>query len=94
VIDSALAGHTAGFTAAEIQALSTVRWQAYLLEQDADWMAEFLRLPFTVADAGNHAIVSENLDGKVRSYARRAGVLLQCVRTALTALGASGTSTV
>jgi hypothetical protein len=51
VIDAVLAGRTAGFTGNQIQSLSTVRWQAHLLEQDADWMGEFLRLTFSGPEA-------------------------------------------
>ena len=83
VIDSALAGHTSGFTSVEIQALSSVRWQAFLLAEDADWMAEFLRLTFTVTDAENHDIVTNNFAMRTRGYARRAHVMVGCVRTAL-----------
>lgn len=90
VVASALAGRTSGFKAGEIRALSTVRWQAHLLEQDAGWMAEFLRLTYTVTDQTNHAIVSQNHDRRTRSYAHRAGVLLRCVRVALRKLGAGG----
>lgn len=89
VVEAALAGRTSGFSATEIQALSTVRWQVYLLEQDAEWMAEFLRLTFTVTDAENHAVVSKNHEQRTQSYARRAAVVLRCVRTALATLGAS-----
>jgi hypothetical protein len=83
VIDSALAGHTSGFTSVEIQALSSVRWQAFILEQDADWMAEFLRLTFTVTDEENHLIVTSNFDMRTRGYANRVRTMVGCVRTAL-----------
>lgn len=87
VIDSVLAGRTSGFTSAQIQALSSVRSQAVLLEQNAGWMAEFLHLTFTVTDEGNHEIVTANFDTQTRGYAQRANILLRCVRTALGALG-------
>ncbi len=87
VIDSALAGHTSGFMSVEIQALSSVRWQAFLLAEDADWMAEFLRLTFTVTDAENHDIVTNNFAMRTRGYARRVHVMVGCVRTALKLLG-------
>jgi len=89
VVDAALAGHTSGFTAPQIEALSSLRWQGHLLEQDAEWMAEFFRMTYTVEDAENHALVVDNRMQKVRSYAKRADVMLGCVRTALDALGAS-----
>ena len=82
VIDSALAGHTSGFTSVEIQALSSVRWQAFLLAE-----AEFLRLTFTVTDAENHDIVTNNFAMRTRGYARRVHVMVGCVRTALKLLG-------
>lgn len=87
VVDAVLAGKTAGFTGNQIQSLSTVRWQAHLLEQDADWMKEFFGLTFTT-EGDNHDIVIENLDNRVRAYAFRAGVLLGCVRMALSNLQA------
>ena len=87
VIDSVLAGRTSGFTPAQIQGISSVRWQAVLLEQDVDWMAEFLRLTFAVTDEVNHQIVTSNFDMRTRGYAQRANILLRCVRTALGALG-------
>ncbi len=87
VIDAVLAGRTAGFTGNQIQSLSTVRWQAYLLEQDADWMDEFLRLTFSVEDEENHATVVTNLDNRAHAYAFRAGVLQQCIRVSLKAFG-------
>jgi len=87
VVDAALAGRTAGFTSDEIQTLSTVRWQLHLLEQDADWTAEFLRLTFTVAGEENHEIVVENSNRRRRAYAHRAGTLIRCVRTALAMFG-------
>lgn len=89
VIDSVLAGRTSGFSDLEIEALSTVRWQAHLLEQDAEWTKEFLRLSFTVTDPTNHDIVSKNHGARVYSYSRRAITLLKCVRSALTTLGAT-----
>jgi hypothetical protein len=87
VLDATLAGRTSGFTAAEIQALSLVRWQSHLLEQDAHWTAEFLRLSLTVKE-GNYDIVIRNHKNRRHAYAHRAGVLLDCARAALTALGA------
>jgi hypothetical protein len=86
VVDSALAGHTSGFTV-QIQALSSVRWQASLLEEDVHWMAEFLRLTFTVSDAENHDIVTQNFNTRTRGYAQRVHILVGCVRTALDLLG-------
>jgi hypothetical protein len=86
IVEAALAGRTAGFSSDEIQTISTVRWQLHLLEQDADWTAEFFRLTFTVADEENHALIRANHENRVRSYARRAGVVLRCVRTTIVAL--------
>jgi hypothetical protein len=54
VIDAVLAGRTTGFSDREIEALSTVRWQAHLLGQDAEWTKKFLDLSFTVTDPTNH----------------------------------------
>lgn len=86
IVDAALAGRTAGFSANEIQGISTVRWQLHLLEQDAEWTAEFLRLTYTVADEENHALIVANHENRLRSYARRATLVLGCVRTAISAL--------
>lgn len=83
VLESALAGHTLGLDACRIQALGMVRWQAFLLEQDAESMKEFFRLTFTVTDPKNHQIAVENHDGRTKAYANRARVLLRVVRTAL-----------
>ena len=92
VIDSVLAGRTSGFTGDQIQALSAVRWQAHLLEQDAKWMAEFLRLTLTLTDPTNYDIAVKNHEQRTRSYALRVSVTLRCVRTALAALGVAGAS--
>jgi len=93
VIDAMLAGRTTGFSDHEIEALSTVRWQAHLLAQDAEWTKKFLDLSFTVTDPKNHDIVSINHDTRVASYSRRAITMLKCVRTALTTLGATEDAT-
>ena len=60
----------------------------HLLEEDANWTKEFLRLSYTVTDPTNHNIVSLNHDRRVYSYSRRVITLLKCVRIALTTLGA------
>lgn len=86
VVDAVFAGRIPGFKHQEIQKLSTVKWQAHLLEQDADWTREFLRITFTVTDPRNHEIAEENHDRRLRSYAARAWTLLGCVRSALTEL--------
>lgn len=83
VLDRALAGQTSGFRAIQIQALSMVRWQIYLLEQDAEFMHELFRLTFTVTDEDNHKTVVENHDQRSVAYARRAQTLLRAMRTAL-----------
>ena len=83
VVEAALGGRTSGFNARQIQALSTIRWQAYLLDQDAEWMGEFLRLTFTVTDEGNHALVVANHEQRTDSYARRARTLLRSIRAGL-----------
>lgn len=87
MIDAVLAGRTAGFSGDQVLSLGAIRWQAHLLEQDADWMGEFLRLTFSVTDETNHRRVVANHEQRVRAYAFRAGVLLKCVRTSLKALG-------
>lgn len=83
VLDRALAGQTFGFRANQIQALSMVRWQIYLLAQDAESMHEMLRLSFTVTDEKNHEIVLENHVQRSVAYAHRAQTLLRAMRTAL-----------
>lgn len=83
VLESALAGHTSGFNARQIQALGMVRWQAYLLEQDAESMKEFFRLTFTVTDESNHQIVVANHEQRTMGYALRARTVLRAVRAAL-----------
>ena len=83
VVENALAGHTSGFNARQIQALGMVRWQAYLLEQEAESMKEFFRLTFTVTDQANHQIVVENHNQRTEAYARRARTLLGTIRAAL-----------
>ena len=83
IVESALAGQTVGFAASQIQALSMVRWQTYLLEQDAESMKEMFQLTFTVTDENNHDIVVANHDQRTASYARRARTLLRAIRAAL-----------
>ena len=83
VLDRALAGQTFGFRANQIQALSMVRWQIYLLAQDAESMHEMFRLSFTVTDEKNHEIVLVNHDQRSVAYAHRAQTLLRAMRTAL-----------
>jgi len=51
VVERALAGQTLGFRAIQIQAISMVRWQTHLLEQDVESMKEMLRLTFTITDS-------------------------------------------
>ena len=83
VVERALAGQTLGFRAIQIQAISMVRWQTHLLEQDVESMKEMLRLTFTVTDEQNHKTVVENHHGRTESYARRAQTLLRAIRAAL-----------
>ena len=83
VVERALAGQTLGFGATQIQALSMLRWQTYLLEQEAESMHEMLRLTFTVTDAQNHIIVVANHHKRTESYARRARTLLRAIRATL-----------
>lgn len=83
VLDRALAGQAFGFRANQIQALSTARWQIYLLEQDADSMHEMLRLSFTVTDESHHEIVLENHKKRSVAYAQRAQTLLRVIRATL-----------
>ena len=83
VVESALTGQMLGFGASQIQVLSMVRWQTYLLEQDAELMKEMFRLTFTVTDEKNHDIVVANHDQRTASYARRAQTLLRAIRAAL-----------
>ena len=83
VVEQALAGQTSGFRANQIQALGMVRWQTYLLEQDAESMREAFRMTFTVADEHLHETVVENHDKYTESYALRSRTLLRAVRAAL-----------
>lgn len=83
VLERALAGQTLGFHGNQIQVLSMVRWQMYLLEQDAESMKEMFRLTFTVTDESNHKIVLENHNQRSMAYAYRAQTLLRAIRTAL-----------
>lgn len=89
VLDSALSGRLAGFTADEIQPLSELSTQMHMLAQEADWTKDLMYYTFTVTDADNHAIVCQNHDRRIRAYARRAIVALDCARAALKALGAT-----
>ncbi len=83
VLDRALAGQTFDFRTNQIQALSTVRWQIYLLEQDAESMHEMFRLSFTVTDESNHEIVLENHNQRSVAYAQRVQTLLRAIRATL-----------
>ncbi len=83
VVEQALAGQTLGFRASQIQALSMVRWQTYLLEQDAESMKEMFRLTFTVTDEQVLENVVANHDNRTESYARRARTLLRAIRATL-----------
>ena len=83
VLERALAGQTLGFRANQIQVLSMVRWQMYLLEQDAESMHEMFRLSFTVTDEKNYKIVLENHVQRSVAYAHRAQTLLRAMRRAL-----------
>ncbi len=83
IVERALAGQTLGFGAIQIQALSMVRWQTHLLEQDVESMKEMLRLTFTVTDEQNHKTVVENHHRCTESYALRARTLLRAIRAAL-----------
>ena len=92
IVDAALAGRTAGFTAIEIGLLGMVRWQSHLLEQHANWMAEFFRLSYSVADPENHQKILENSDQMTRTYTKRAVTLVRCVRQTLRNLGDDGST--
>ncbi len=87
VIDAVLAGRTVGFKSREIQALSVVKWQAYVLEQQAVSTEKFFDMTFTITDPQNHGIVVENHRLQLQAYAARVAILLRCVRSALFALG-------
>lgn len=87
IIEGVLAGRTAGFTDHEIQALSAVRWQAFMLEQEAEWTREFFRMTYTVTDPQNHDRVVQNHENRLRQYARRARTVLAVVRRTLQILG-------
>jgi hypothetical protein len=86
IVEAVLAGRTAGFRANELQSLSTIKWQAHLLEQDADLTRQFLSLSFTVTDPTNHHLVVANREMSLQEYARRAAVLQGCVRSGLAVL--------
>ena len=83
IVEHALAGQTLGFRASQIRALSMVRWQTYLLEQEAESMKELYRLTFTVTDEQNHETVVANHVNRTESYAHRARTLLRAIRAAL-----------
>lgn len=83
IVEHALAGQTLGFRASQIRALSMVRWQTYLLEQEADSMKEMFQLTFTVTDEQNHKTVIANHVNRTESYAHRARTLLRAIRAAL-----------
>ena len=87
IVDAALAGRTAGFSATEIGLLGMVRWQLHLLEQHAGWMSEFFRLSYSVVDPDNHQRILENSDQMTRTYVKRAFTLVGCVRQTLRSLG-------
>jgi hypothetical protein len=87
ILDSILSGHLEVFPASQVQALSELGSQMQMLGQEADWTAEFLRQTFTLTDPDNHAIALQNHDRRVRAYALRARVALDCVRDALRAFG-------
>lgn len=86
VLDRALSGQTFGFSANQIKALSMVRWQIFLLAQDAESMHEMLQLSFTVTAEHNHNIVLKNHDKQTLAYAQRALVVLRAMRSALEAI--------
>jgi hypothetical protein len=89
VVDSILAGRTAGFSPQQLRALGGVKWQAFLLEQESEWMKKFFDMTFT-ATADNHTIAEENLDNRAKSYARRCLTLLRTIRAARGARSGSG----
>jgi hypothetical protein len=83
VVERALAGQTLGLGVDELRALGMVRWQAYLLGQDADSMKEMFALSFAVIKEEQHKIVVANHDGRTSAYAHRARTLLRAIRAAL-----------
>jgi len=83
ILDRALGAQTFGFSAEQIQVLSMVRWQIFLLAQEADSMQELLRLSFTITDENNHQIVIKNHDQRSLAYARRAQTVLRAIRRAI-----------
>jgi hypothetical protein len=86
VVTAVLAAPGSGFNGDEIQALSAVAWQAYLLSEEARWMEEFVRLSYTVSDPGNHQVIAENHARCKVGYRQRAEMALDVVRVALRAL--------
>lgn len=82
IVESALAGKTAGFSAEQIAALGMVHWHAHLLSQNADAMREFLHMSFTIMD-DNHPRILENHTRQCSYYALRSEVLLRVIRRAI-----------
>jgi hypothetical protein len=74
----------------EISSLIQVKWQAYMLANEARLVNEFIRLTFTVSDDDNHRTIVANHQAGIRMYGRRAAYLLDQVRAALKELEAPG----
>jgi len=85
IVDAVLAGRTPGFSADQLRVLSSVRWQAFLLEQEAEWMKTFYGMTVTT-QGDNHDIAVVNLDNRAKAYARRSITLLRTIRNALAVL--------
>ena len=66
-----------------IEALGAVRLQAQLMEQDAEWMGEWLRMSFTVTDPGENRKVKDNHKMARESYRLRVANLLDATRRTL-----------
>jgi hypothetical protein len=90
VLDSALSGSLQGFSVEQIQALSELRSQIHMLGQEAEWTQEMWRQTFTVNDK-NYPVVVANHENRVRAYALRAEVVLDCTRAAIVAFGGTAT---
>jgi len=82
IVDAVLGAPTSGFSDKEVQALTTARTQAHLLNENSRWMNKYHDMSFTVADEGNHRRVLESHQHQRRAYLKRALVLLDFVRAA------------
>jgi len=88
VLEQTLSGQTSGFSAAQIQSLSMVHWQAYLLGEESNNVREMFLMSFTVGvDDPRHETVLENHSQRSKAYSQRAQTLLGVIRAALQVIG-------